>query len=97
MQGPLSEGEGIDLVEWPVSLAHWSHKHDADQVRFLVELLDLDRIAWLGIVHRAQDRGRSYEFRALQVAIAQRLEEVELILRPELLEISERVLGGSGL
>jgi hypothetical protein len=93
--GPLNDGDITDLTEWPPDFSRWSEHSEADagQLCFLIDFLQLDQIAWLQLLTRAQRLARDSRFRQLTAAIAGPLEDRELLLKHELEEIATGVLG----
>ena len=89
VQGPLANGESVDRWDWPISV----DTPDGEQCAFLVDVLKLDQVDWLGIVCKAQRRGRDRTFRRLMVAISNALEAKEVLLQPELQALTDTVVG----
>jgi hypothetical protein len=78
--GGMCDGfEGWD--SWPVSPEHVPEgaRRDAEQARHLAEYLKLDRVGWAFHVWRAQQLAKQARFRRLVVAIADRLEAIEVL------------------
>ena len=95
LQGPLSDGQSVHFDhDWPLDAGTWEDNGaDAEQIVFLVDLLGLRHTDYLHAVFRAVADGRRPEFRALQAAVCRRLEDVELLVRSELIEIAAAVIG----
>lgn len=90
--GPLIDsGELRDLDEWPVNPERWSHQHDANTAAFIVDQLGLDQVDWLGVCFKTKRRAREFPYLRLVVAIADLLLERELVLQPELIEITHQI------
>jgi hypothetical protein len=95
LQGPISDGERR-ISDWPILPEQWKagNRRDAEQAAFIAHYLGIDRAAdWGWFVFKAQRLGRTRRFRELVVAIASELERVEVLLRPELVHLTEGANG----
>jgi hypothetical protein len=98
LMGPLGEGQlkaDPDVCTWPLVIEEWPDDlhSDIDNAKHLCEALKYTQVDWLGAAYKAKVRARTQPFPRLVVAIARRLEEVELVLQDELIAISKTVTG----
>jgi hypothetical protein len=96
LQGPAADGELKS--DWPVNPDDWddASRLDAEQISFISEVLALDAVDWHFVLFQVQKQGRDHRYRRLLVAIAQALEDHELLFRPELERIMQEAQCGNG-
>lgn len=92
MMGPLSDG-ALRMEDYPPDPDDWPEgaQRDIEQAAFIAQWLGLDRVDWVPAGYDAVALSRERRFKRLVVAIAERLERVELLLQPELIALAEEV------
>lgn len=85
--GPMSDGENV--TQWYPDA--WPENRDGQQAKYLSEELGLDEVAWGFVCYKAARQCRDRHFRTLQVAIAQRLEDVEIVGQAELIAMAKDI------
>jgi hypothetical protein len=83
----------------PIEPKRWAPgiRHDAQVARLLAEYTDIrDGLGWMKVVDETRKRVRSRSFRRLVTAISHELERVEIVLQPELIELTERTENDDG-
>src|SRR5829696_3059456 len=83
--GGTSEGGG-GWDDWPLDPERVdpTARRDAEQARHLAEYLKFDRVDWAHVLWQARKLGHRHDFRRLVVAIADELENRELLDRDDL-------------
>lgn len=88
---PMSEGMLRD--DWPICPEDWDDavQQDAEQAAFLVDCLGFGGLDWMRVIFDARQRTRSRRFRLLVRAISTELERLEVLLQPELIELTRSI------
>lgn len=93
LQGPASDGSLND--DWPIEPTNWDDgsRQDAEQAALIASHLAFDRVDWHSAIYQADGLRRDFHYRTLAVTLTHELERVEVLLQPELIELSKTVIG----
>jgi hypothetical protein len=92
LMGPISEGEPVFThVAWPIDPDEWQDgcQADAAQLSFVAQWLGLDLVDYMKVVCEAGRLAKDLRYRRLVVAIAHALERDEIVLQPELEQLTQ--------
>lgn len=90
--GAISDAtEWLELKAYPLDPDEWAPalRSDVEQAASICAWLDLDTVAWHRAIFDARSLTKQPRYRRLWWEIARRLEDVELVIRDELLELAE--------